>query len=450
MAPPTSAAKKSTRGGKTKSATIVPTGSAARTGESVARRRFQQGTVFQNKTRTMWLGQFTEYVCGTDGVERRIRRQETLCPVKVGDTVTRKREAQRLLQPFLDRVNASISAPAKERKHATFEEFADIWERDYLSQSKQSTQAGMRSVLRRLRAALGKKDMRRIDAGDIQRIIAQMSAEGISPKSVRNVWGVVSLLFTAAHAQKFIDVMIPKPKLPRRPKGRPRMFTLPEVAKVIAASQVEQKALYWLLAETGLRSGELAGLKLTDIAGESLTVNRSVWRRLIQTPKTDNALRTLALSPQLISLLWEQIARQKAKGHEYLFSCSNRSPIDMAMFRDRKMCSLLTALKIERKGFHAFRHFNVALMDALRVPLKVIQERIGHAFTGSFTLDVYGGKPEWSGNLEAARLLGAALEKAVRETEEAARPTPICSLTTIEANGSEAEISQAVSIQSTN
>jgi hypothetical protein len=64
-------------------------------------------------------------------------------------------------------------------------------------------------------------------------------------------------------------------------------------------------------------------------------------------------------------------------------------------------------------GFHAFRHFNVSLLDALRIPLKTIQERMGHALTGSFTLDAYGGKPEWDRNLEAARSAGAEIEKAV-------------------------------------
>src|ERR1700730_3560257 len=51
---------------------------------------------------------------------------------------------------------------------------------------------------------------------------------------------------------------------------------------------------------------------------------------------------------------------------------------------------LLKSLGIRQAGFHAFRHFNVALLDSLCVPLKVIQERAGHALTGSFTLDVYG------------------------------------------------------------
>ena len=168
------------------------------------------------------------------------------------------------------------------------------------------------------------------------------------------------------------------------------------------------QVFYWLAAETGLRAGELAGLKLTDIDGAKLTVSQSIWNGQEQSPKTDNALRTLALSPQLVSLLWEQIARQKAKDHKYLFSASTGSPWDMNAFRKRKMKALLTSLGIKQAGFHAFRHFNVSLMDALSVPLKVIQERIGHALTGSFTLDVYGGKPEWAGNVSRTKSRSSA------------------------------------------
>ena len=56
-------------------------------------------------------------------------------------------------------------------------------------------------------------------------------------------------------------------------------------------------------------------------------------------------------------------------------------------------------------------------MDVLCVPLKTIQERIGHALTGQFTLDVYCGKPEWGPNLEVAKLIGSELEKAVKNLE---------------------------------
>jgi len=90
----------------------------------------------------------------------------------------------------------------------------------------------------------------------------------------------------------------------------------------------------------------------------------------------------------------------------------------MNVFRHRKMRMLLKSLGIRQAGFHAFRHFNVGLLDSLCVPLKVIQERAGHALTGSFTLDVYGGKPEWVGNVEAARKAGLAIEQSVAKAQE--------------------------------
>ena len=196
----------------------------------------------------------------------------------------------------------------------------------------------------------------------------------------------------------------------------------------------EHRVFYWLAAETGLRAGEIAGIKLSDIEGESLTVGRTIWGLKEQSPKTENANRTVALSPQLISLIWEQIARQRAKEHEYLFSSANGTPWDMDVFRSRKLHPLLKSLGIPMAGFHAFRHFNVSLLDAVRVPLKTIQERLGHALTGSFTLDVYGGKPEWNRNLEAARLAGAEIERAVQQAaqdmNEAAEPDYSGGLTT--------------------
>jgi hypothetical protein len=74
-------------------------------------------------------------------------------------------------------------------------------------------------------------------------------------------------------------------------------------------------------------------------------------------------------------------------------------------------------LELEKAGYHAFRHFNVSMMDALRVPLKTIQERIGHVLTGSFTLDVYGHTLDWKANEDAAKGLGDELAKAVTEAE---------------------------------
>ena len=49
-------------------------------------------------------------------------------------------------------------------------------------------------------------------------------------------------------------------------------------------------------------------------------------------------------------------------------------------------------------------------------PLKVIQERLGHASAGLLTLDVYT-HAEWEENVEAAKLAGEKLEKAVNSVK---------------------------------
>jgi len=392
----------------------------------------------------MWLGAYSEYALDGHGVEQRVRKQITLSPVKTGDTKISKRDAMRLLQPHIDRVNCGT---AQARRTTTFDAFSEIWERDYLSQSKPATQSASRSYLKRLRAAFGMRDMRSITAGDVQRLVARSTAEGLSPKTIRLLWNTISQIWQAALAQTYVDAVLPKPKLPRNPKKQARFFTFADVSRIIGASQGEHRVFYWLLAETGLRSGEVAGLRLCDLDGDRLTVNQSVWHGKAQTPKTDNAIRTLALSPELVSLLWEQITRQRAKDHDYLFSSENGTPWDMNVYRRRKLTPLLKRLGIPQAGFHAFRHFNVSLLDALRTPQKTIQERVGHARTGSFTLDVYGCKPEFERNIEAARLAGAEITARV----EALTAEPTYSLSTANGvanvKGSGAEISQAFEYQ---
>jgi integrase len=259
--------------------------------------------------------------------------------------------------------------------------------------------------------------MRAIDAGDVQRLISRLTREGRGPKTIRNLWGTISLIWQAAPSQKFVDSTLPKPKLPKAVKKKPRFFKLADVGSIIASAKGTQRCLYWLLAETGIRAGELSGLRLQDVGLDRITIEQSVWGGKEQAPKTQNSVRTIAISPQLAELLWKQIGWQKAIGHSFVFTVSTGSPLDINVQRSRRLASTLEALKIEKAGCHAFRHFNVSIMDSLRVPLKAIQERIGHALTGSFTLDVYGHTLDWKANEEAAKGLGAEIEKAVAETE---------------------------------
>jgi len=406
---------------KTKSATHSRSAKQrAKKASVIKRKRFQKGSVYMNLTKTMWLGAFTLYEL-RNGVETRVRRQVTLAPIRKGDEKVSKRDAMRLLQPYLDTANAPTS---EVKKTMTVSAFLDVWERDYLSLDKPSTQVVSRVYTRRMRTQWGERDMRSVRAGDVQSFITLLMQEHkLAPRSVRNIWKAISRVWNDALTQGYIDTALPRPKLPRIPKKKAKAFMLADVAQMIVkAPDDEWRVFLWLAAETGLRAGELAGVRLSDIDLEAgkLTVNVSVFQKREQAPKTDNALRILALSPQLVSLLRSQIKQQE--GSRWLFT-TNATPWDIDAKRRSTLTPLLKRLGIPQFGYHAFRHFNVALMDALRVPLRTIQERIGHAVTGSFTLDVYGGKFDYERNKEAAIALGAEIEKAVVSTSTTAKVT---------------------------
>jgi hypothetical protein len=58
----------------------------------------------------------------------------------------------------------------------------------------------------------------------------------------------------------------------------------------------------------------------------------------------------------------------ESQGHDFLFSSTSGRPWDMNVYRGWKMMMvLLKSLEKPQAGFHAFRHFNVAMLDALRV-----------------------------------------------------------------------------------
>lgn len=70
-------------------------------GTAVARRRFQRGTVYLNKTKTLWIGAYSQYSLDAHGVERRKRVRIVLSPSRKDDgTPVRKNEAKSLLQPL--------------------------------------------------------------------------------------------------------------------------------------------------------------------------------------------------------------------------------------------------------------------------------------------------------------------------------------------------------------
>jgi integrase len=388
-------------------ATIASAIDSTAKGKDMARRRLQNSEPYMNRNKTLWKATFAEYRRDSSGVERRKRKEITLGPTA---TMT-KRQAAHALRPYLDKANASAFNPTKTHKDILCALFSDQSVKTNLILSKPSTQASMKTHANRFKQEFGAKSIRQLDGADVQKLVAALAGEGLEPKTIRNYWITIRLITNAALVQGYRDQPLPKPKLPRAFRKKPRCFSLEEVAKIFAALEGDDEllALYWCAAETGLRAGELDGMLLYESVYnmDYMEISRSMWNGRMNTPKTPNALRKVAISEQLAELLADQRRRVFKRFPERpLFS------LQVGYARKAKLQPLLLKLGIPRAGFHAFRHFNASLMDSLRIPLKTRQERLGHASTGSLTLDVYTHS-NWEDHLEAARLIGDAIEKAV-------------------------------------
>ena len=110
---------------------------------AMARRRFQTGSIrLRGKKEQVWVAKWREDVIELDGSVRRIQKGEVLGTLAEYKT---KRLAERALQQRLAEVNSITYKPSPT---ATFQQFADRWHRDVLTQHKRSTQSGDRSRIK--------------------------------------------------------------------------------------------------------------------------------------------------------------------------------------------------------------------------------------------------------------------------------------------------------------
>ena len=213
--------------------------------------------------------------------------------------------------------------------------------------------------------------------GRVDRLEAKGQPKGLSAKTVRNIHQILSSALKLAQEQRIILANPAEgcalPKVEHR-----EMKTLPvEQLRSFLREARESGVfeLYYLGLATGLRRGELLGLKWEDIDLErgDLRVKRQVSRingEVVEAPlKTKNAYRTLPLAEDTVSVLKEQ--RRKVGSSPWVFPSPNGGPISP----DSVLHMLHRVLKragLPKVRFHDLRHpyvkhmtkiFSLRLMD---------------------------------------------------------------------------------------
>lgn len=349
----------------------------------MARRRFQRGQL--NLVGHSWIARWREDIQTGSGV-RRVRK--SLVIGTKADYPTRKL-AQRQLDSLLARVNSTGYRPGRV---TTVAEFAERWKVEVLTQLKPSTKMAAEGHLRKhIIPQLGSLRLDELAAERQQQFITGLSAT-VSRKTLLNVLGTLSSMLGKAEAWGYVTATVNRKQLtlPRSEKVRRRFFSADEIRRIVEAAPEPISIICLMAALTGMREGELFGLKVTDLDFErrTVTVSRSAWRGKLQSPKSESSVRVLHMPDVLAERLKSYLSSWRPNSLDLLFASRRGTPINPNHLVARKLHPLLDKLKIERAGFHAFRHSHSSLLIELGAAVTSVQAQLGHS-TPATTLNVY-------------------------------------------------------------
>ena len=251
-----------------------------------------------------------------------------------------------------------------------------------------------------------------LEKGRVDRIESRKQSKGLSAKTVRNIHQIISSAMKLAQEQKLIASNPTEgcalPRLEHR-----EMQTLPVEQLQSFLREAKDSGvfeLYYLELVTGLRRGELLGLKWEDVDLErgDLRVRRQVARingEVVEAPlKTKNAYRTLPLAEDTIDVLKAQ--KKKTGASPWVFPSPTGGPVSP----DSVLHMLHRVLKragLPRTRFHDLRHTFATLALQNGVDVKTVSGMLGH-FSAGFTLDTYAHVTTAS-QRQAARTMGRIL-----------------------------------------
>ncbi len=215
-----------------------------------------------------------------------------------------------------------------------------------------------------------------------------LSAHMTSPRmhmpgpTIRNLVATLRMMWKSARAWGYVAIdPFEGLVLPKRGLVETFSLSLEEIKCIVDSASEPQKTFYAILAETGIRGGEICALRVADLDLDDavIYVRQSVWRGQIQTVKSKKGNRRFPISPQLVEHLRGYLQGWKPNALGLLFATKGGTPWDHSLVRKRKFHPLLRKLGIPQCGFHAFRHGNATLLDRIGAPMAVRQNRLGHA-----------------------------------------------------------------------
>lgn len=281
----------------------------------------------------------------------------------------------------------------------TFGPVAEDWLRDRARSVAATTWPRDDSVMRnQVLPAFAGVQLKHISPDSINDWIESLEAQGFSPATIRKAHQLLAMVLDQAKLARKI------PDNPARIRGaihlptvdsrEMRFLDADEIQTLADAIDPHYRALVLTAAYTGLRWGELSGLRRRNLDLEIATirVEESLaevgGEHIRKDPKSRASKRTVALSAGVVDVLRGHLEEHPVIGDGAVFTGPDGGLLRRSAFRSRIWLPAVRKSVGEPLRFHDLRHSHVAMLIAAGVHPAAIKSRLGHASI-TVTLDTY-------------------------------------------------------------
>lgn len=260
---------------------------------------------------------------------------------------------------------------------------------------------------------IGKKKISAIKLGDYQSILIDAEKAGKARKTLSNIRGIISRFAKYCRHNGYSDVYVADLEISKHaPKKEKRILQPEELRTLFTCDTTELKGkeeydvyinAYRFQVVTGLRPGELIGLRWSDVDADEIHIRRSINSKgEITRGKNDNAIRNIPMTPIVQRILYDQ---RQLSSSGYIFCIHSETTYYK---RWKRYCAFNG---IPLHSLYELRHTFVSIAKVL--PEGKLKTIVGHSKSMD-TFDVYGH--ELNGELrESAQILDAEFERLLLE-----------------------------------
>ena len=291
----------------------------------------------------------------------------------------------------------------------TLGEWMDKWMDEYMIFTiKENTIKGYRSQIdHQIKPFIGHKQLASLTTADIQKFYNKIKKEGrvhphpihghvLSDSMVRKIHMMLHEAMEVAVRERYI-VRNPTDNTtrPKKTTTEKQVLDDSQLNRFLEAIQGEPywHDFFYVEVMTGLRRGEICGIKWSDIDFNegTLCIKRSVSTKegggvSVGETKTDAGVRTIIMPPSVATLLWK---KRSDAINEWVFPhyTNPADPLHPSSAY-KKLKTLLKRLELPLLRFHDLRHTFATQATDGGVDPKTLAGILGHT-DASFTLDTY-------------------------------------------------------------